>query len=516
MHIVAGVSASPQVTAHSELSVQVTLQSPSHLTVHAVEPEHAAVLAAPSWSLQLALVEQAADEAPPSLKSQVELSVHVTALAAPPIPLHSDESAHVTTSESSEVPLHFAELEQLSAHAESPHSVLQSAPATQTHESSAHEHPVPVHVGAGSEPPQPTSKHNATSHSRMEASRSAAYVTANVAGETSRYATRRSRCYDGTCMRWLLLCGLALGCAPPPPDPQYSAAYAPPPQLAAASHDPTQVGTVVDRTSGFAFDGGRLEFEMRLDGTRVIQIARSYYAVPIMMQWNLGELDNLSQAGPLSGVVALPPAAQPNSPGPAVVLTTMHVDDPRRAYHREMQFQARFGDPRARPEPYAYRLPFRAGKTFSVLQGFHGAFSHRGSNEFAVDFDCPVATPVLAARPGLVVAAHAGAQGSGTTPDFLEYKRTNFVIVLHDDGTLGEYMHLSPSGVRVAVGQRVERGDELALSGNSGFSSTPHLHFQVMTAANDGVSAQSFPFQFAVSAKRVETPVQGRAYPSWE
>ena len=101
-------------------------------------------------------------------------------------------------------------------------------------------------------------------------------------------------------------------------------------------------------------------------------------------------------------------------------------------------------------------------------------------------------------------------------PEFLEYRRTNFVIVLHDDGTLGEYMHLAPSGVRVTIGQRVDRGDELALSGNTGFSSTPHLHFQVMTAARDGISALSFPFQLSLSPKRAETPVQGRSYASWE
>ena len=89
-------------------------------------------------------------------------------------------------------------------------------------------------------------------------------------------------------------------------------------------------------------------------------------------------------------------------------------------------------------------------------------------------------------------------------------------MIQHDDGTLGEYMHLAPSGVRVSVGQKVARGDELALSGNTGFSSTPHLHFQVMTAATDGVSAQSYPFDLAVSAQKTETPVQGRAYPSWE
>src|SRR5690606_18670867 len=115
------------------------------------------------------------------------------------------------------------------------------------------------------------------------------------------------------------------------------------------------------------------------------------------------------------------PAPRPNGVGPAIVLTSHHIADPRLAFHRHLESQARFGDPNARPTPYAYRLPYRAGQTYTVLQGFHGAFSHRGSNEYAVDFDCPVATPVLAARPGLVVAAHGGAQGSGTTPEFLDY-----------------------------------------------------------------------------------------------
>jgi murein DD-endopeptidase MepM/ murein hydrolase activator NlpD len=114
------------------------------------------------------------------------------------------------------------------------------------------------------------------------------------------------------------------------------------------------------------------------------------------------------------------------------------------------------------------------------------------------------------------VAANAQAQGSGTTQEFLDYKRTNFVIVLHDDGTLGEYMHLSPSGIEVKPGQRVERGTPIALSGNTGFSSTPHLHFGVMTAGDDGMTAKSMPFRLAASATRVEEPVQGRRYASWE
>jgi hypothetical protein len=290
-------------------------------------------------------------------------------------------------------------------------------------------------------------------------------------------------------MRWLLVCTAALGCGPAATqqasEPSYFTMNGPSPMLApaAAHYDPTQAGTVVDRMVDFSFDGGEIEFEMRRDGGRIIEVARNHYMVPVVMQWTVGDLDNLLPGGPISGVVRLPAADKPHGSGPGVVLTTYDLDDPRAAYRRQLNMHARFGDPEARPQPYAYRLPFKAGKTFSVLQGFHGTFSHRGSNEYAVDFDCPVATPVLAARPGIVVAANAAAQGSGTTPDFLE---------------------------------KVGRGDELALSGNTGFSSTPHLHFQVMTAAGDGISAQSFPFELAVSPKTVETPVQGRAYPSWE
>ncbi len=318
-------------------------------------------------------------------------------------------------------------------------------------------------------------------------------------------------------MRWLFVAGLALGCGPPPePAVPHYTAHSPTPELASAAYDPTQAGTAVHRVNDFVFDGGRVEIEIRRDRDRAIEVVRNYYAVPVVMKWSIDQLENLSGIGPLSGVVVLPPGPRPNQPGPPLVLTSMRILDPNQAFHREMETHHRWGDPSARPEPYAYRLPFRAGKTFSVLQGFHGAFSHRGSNEHAVDFDCPVATNILAARPGTIVAANAGAQGAGTTPDFLDYRRTNFVIVQHDDGTLGEYMHLAPSSVRVSMGQRVERGDELALSGNTGFSSTPHLHFQVITAADDGVNAVSFPFQFAVTAQRIETPVQGRSYPSWE
>jgi murein DD-endopeptidase MepM/ murein hydrolase activator NlpD len=316
--------------------------------------------------------------------------------------------------------------------------------------------------------------------------------------------------------RVLVLCLLAA--CEPQQRPRYvpDEPVEPVPIVEPARRDPGQIGIVVDRMIDFAFDGGQIELELRRDGNRVVQIARSRYAVPIVMAWQISDLTNLEPTTPIEGVASLPAAAAPLREGAAIELAAFAIVDPSARYRRYITSHQRFGDPRAEPTPYDYRLPYAHGQKYSVLQGFHGAFSHRGSNEYAVDFDCPVATPVVATRPGVVVAANASAQGAGQTPEYLEYKRTNFVLVLHDDGTLGEYMHLSPSGVEVKPGQRVNRGQELALSGNTGFSSTPHLHFQVMTAAEDGIAARSFPFQIAVAPGRAEEPVEGHVYTAWE
>jgi murein DD-endopeptidase MepM/ murein hydrolase activator NlpD len=282
------------------------------------------------------------------------------------------------------------------------------------------------------------------------------------------------------------------------------------------SGPPHETGTLDDRRVDFQFEGGQLEFELYRTGARIEQVVRNRYAVPVMIRWALGALDNIEPMSPVEGTALLPAAKAPLGTGEVVVLAELQQIDPELPYRRELYFHARFGDPEARPAQYVYALPYPSGLTFSVLQGFHGAFSHRGSNEFAVDFNCPVATPVVAARPGRVVAVNASAQGSGTTPEYLDDKRANFVLVLHDDGTLGEYMHLAPSGVRVKPGQHVERRQPLGLSGNTGFSSTPHLHFQVMTAADDGIAKQSFPFELAIKPHRSSQPVLGQRYAAWE
>ena len=152
------------------------------------------------------------------------------------------------------------------------------------------------------------------------------------------------------------------------------------------------------------------------------------------------------------------------------------------------QFQYALGDPAGAAQSYRYPLPWRGGP-FRLSQGAEGQYSHFGpKNRYAMDIAMPVGTQIIAARSGVVVKIENSQSGRGTDPS------GNFVRVLHDDGTMGVYLHLKQGSVSVREGQRVTVGSPLALSGNTGNSSGPHLHFVVQR--NNGSGLVSIPYQF--------------------
>ncbi|AZV29823.1 peptidase M23 [Pseudomonas syringae] len=151
-------------------------------------------------------------------------------------------------------------------------------------------------------------------------------------------------------------------------------------------------------------------------------------------------------------------------------------------------FQYSLGDPAGAAQGYRYPFPWRGGP-FRLSQGANGDYSHFGpKNKYAMDIAMPVGTPIIAARAGVVVKTENSQNGRGTDPS------GNFVRILHDDGTMGVYLHLKQGSVSVREGQRVVVGSPLALSGNTGNSSGPHLHFVVQR--NTGMGLVSIPYQF--------------------
>lgn len=133
----------------------------------------------------------------------------------------------------------------------------------------------------------------------------------------------------------------------------------------------------------------------------------------------------------------------------------------------------------------AYKLPWRSGAKRFVGQGNRSFTSHRGSHLFAWDFWMPIGTEVVAARAGIVVDIDDGSDGIGL--------HSNDVVIEHEEGTRAHYAHVRYRGALVKVGDRVEQGQLIALSGMVGQTLNPHLHFFVTDRA--GMAAVPVSFQ---------------------
>lgn len=101
---------------------------------------------------------------------------------------------------------------------------------------------------------------------------------------------------------------------------------------------------------------------------------------------------------------------------------------------------------------YGYRTD-----PFYKVQKFHGG----------IDFSAPIGTPIYCPGDGKVVKVEKAKSGYG-----------NFIIIDHGYGYKTRYAHINESLVR--VGQKVKRGEEIAHVGNSGKSTAPHLHYEVI------------------------------------
>ena len=165
----------------------------------------------------------------------------------------------------------------------------------------------------------------------------------------------------------------------------------------------------------------------------------------------------------------------------------------------------------ARPQrDFSYRLPFKRGTSHIMIQGFNGEFSHRG--KFALDFEMPEGTPICAARAGTVISVEQKYNGGGEL-DVLKQK-ANHIEILHDDGTIGRYAHLKKNGVRVRVGQWVNKGKVIGYSGNTGYSSGPHLHFEVVVLT-ETLDYKSIPVAFRTKSRRLVLLHEGVSYTAW-
>ncbi len=145
-------------------------------------------------------------------------------------------------------------------------------------------------------------------------------------------------------------------------------------------------------------------------------------------------------------------------------------------------------------DSYVYTIPYKHGQVYSLEQAYGGSFSHYITGRtHALDFAMDVGTTVCAARGGTVIGVKEDSNKGGKTSRYQEYG--NSIEVYHGDGSIATYVHLKKNGSKVKVGDVVKAGQEIAYSGNTGWSSGPHLHFQVYTF-NQNMDVKSIATKF--------------------
>jgi murein DD-endopeptidase MepM/ murein hydrolase activator NlpD len=208
-----------------------------------------------------------------------------------------------------------------------------------------------------------------------------------------------------------------------------------------------------------------------------------------------------------SGFTAIPDGAAYRAtlaPGTRQVLVRATHPDSAHATLRYV-WRAALGSPdAAHHPPRPYRVPFGVGSTFLISQAYPSRITHTtADSQFAVDIALPDGTPVYAAREGTVINARHDSFRGAAAPVMLD--QANVIEILHDDGTIAVYGHLHWDSIRVRIGAHVARGQYIADSGNTGFTSGPHLHFAVIR--NAGTTNVSVPIEFAGIAEVGVTPI---------
>jgi murein DD-endopeptidase MepM/ murein hydrolase activator NlpD len=124
---------------------------------------------------------------------------------------------------------------------------------------------------------------------------------------------------------------------------------------------------------------------------------------------------------------------------------------------------------------FVYTLPFEKNKKHLLIQGYFSNYTHK--NRAALDFKMKRGTTICAARGGIVVRVKEDGRKGGLNKKYRP--DGNVIVIQHADGSRAGYWHLQFNSAIVNVGDTVAQGQAIGLSGKTGYTLFPHLHFIV-------------------------------------
>lgn len=227
----------------------------------------------------------------------------------------------------------------------------------------------------------------------------------------------------------------------------------------------------------FSQESPDIKFDKYLENkTNVITVDNNEFC-PVSIQYEYSG-ENVESSLANKSIVIVPANTK------KFIITKIDNQDKLKPYEFSYNVFYVFGDVNAKPtdSEEVYWLPYSTNTSQSIYQGYNGNFSHQ--NTYSLDFSHKSGTEILAARAGKVITTKSDSNQSCLTKDCAKFN--NKIIILHDDGTFGEYVHLKKDGIIVNAGDEIKQGQPIGYSGNTGWSKGPHLHFSVFTNKIDG------------------------------
>jgi murein DD-endopeptidase MepM/ murein hydrolase activator NlpD len=257
-----------------------------------------------------------------------------------------------------------------------------------------------------------------------------------------------------------------------------------------------------------------LEIRVLDDGNGVYRfVADNPNPIPFSVRIVFSELTNFDLDTDLPAMTVVPPGAR------GQVLLAIRKADANQASRYGYRYLYWPGDYTLEPDDYVYLVPYGHGTKHLVGNGYGGETGdgtgnqHFGESRYALDIIMDTGTPVTAARGGIVTAVGEDADAGGLDGQYLG--AGNFVRIYHDDGTQALYVHLMLNGAAVETGERVAAGQIIGYSGNTGYSSGPHLHFavtRIVRRDDGGTTLHTIPTRFVGLDGEPIVLEQGRFY----
>lgn len=187
---------------------------------------------------------------------------------------------------------------------------------------------------------------------------------------------------------------------------------------------------------------------------------------------------------------------------PALRDTIIKINYPKFNSSRKSKYIVKYGDFNQKIRKNVIAFPFPQGRAYKVMQGYNGKFSHNTiSSSYAIDFDLQVGDTITSADKGYVVGVIEDYKEYGTSKAWRDNDKSNYITLYHPhSGLFTQYVHLNYKGALVKIGDFVEMGQPIGISGMTGFTTKPHLHFNVKYAtAEQGLISTEITFENDVS-----------------